>query len=60
MLTKRRPVKARIRTERRVRGSLDFPQLRRDVMLLSGIGMIIRESRFYRDRNPSPLSENCR
>lgn len=49
MLTKRRPIKARARISRRTPGAINFPQLRREVLMLSNMGLIIRDSRFFRE-----------
>jgi hypothetical protein len=49
MLTRRRPIKARVRAGRRSAASINFPQLRRDVLLLSNIGVILKQSRFFRE-----------
>ena len=59
MLTKRRPIKARGRVGRRHPASIDFPQLRKEVLLFSNIGVILKQSRFIQETQHK-LSDQAR
>ena len=49
MLSKRRPARGRTRSARRVKRDINFPQLRKEVMLMSKMGLILNQSDFFQE-----------
>ena len=50
MLIKRRPIKRTLNLKRKVPGRINYSQIRKEVILLSNIGLIIKDTDFFKSR----------